>query len=355
LLPVRAGVDSPTPSLLGGAVLRVSARAEELVQTGLVQREDLEAKLDAVSSAVQAILEGGEPNESALDLLSGRSDVRLIHAVRAELLRMEIPPSSTLELLAALRAVEGLFRKVTREDPDDLETLMLQPDAFEVLLEIAHDLRSPLTSILFLAETLRGKHSGELNEVQQSQLGLIYSAALGLASITSDVVDLARHEQWWVDQGAEAYSIEDLLRGVEEMVRPMAEEKKIDLFLSLPHYDRAFGHPIALSRVLLNLTTNAIKFTDKGFVELGAKRNGRGRMEFFVRDTGRGIAPEMQEQLFRPMKKRQGGQGQFFSGAGLGLSIARRILRSLGADLQLESKPEWGSRFYFLVDILPLA
>ncbi|MCG6957714.1 MAG: HAMP domain-containing histidine kinase [Gemmatimonadetes bacterium] len=355
MLPVRAGVDSPIPSLLGGAAVRVSARADELVETGLVQREDLDAKLDAVSSAVGAILEGVEPDESALDLLSSRSDVRLIHAVRAELLRMEIPPSSTPELLAVLRAVEALFTKVTREDPDDLETLMLQPDAFEVLLEIAHDLRSPLTSILFLAETLRGKHSGELNDVQQSQLSLIYSAALGLASITSDVVDLARHEQWWVDQGAEAYSIEELLRGVEEMVRPMAEEKKIDLFLSLPPYDRAFGHPIALSRVLLNLTTNAIKFTDKGFVELGAKRNGRRHMEFFVRDTGRGIAPGMQEQLFRPMKKRQGGQGQFFSGAGLGLSIARRILRSLGADLQLESKPEWGSRFYFLVDILPLA
>jgi len=354
LLPVRAGLDSPAPSILGTAVSRLTARAQELVEAGLVERGDIDAKLDALSGAVQAIIEGREPEQEALELLCSRNDVRLIHALRAELLRLEIPPTSTPGFLAVIRAVEEVFVRVTREDPDDLETLMLQPDAFEVLLEIAHDLRSPLSSILFLAEALRGKHSGELNEVQRSQLGLIYSAALGLASITSDVVDLARHEQWWVDQGAEAYSIEELLQGVEEMVRPMAEEKKIDLFLSLPHYDRAFGHPIALSRVLLNLTTNAIKFTDKGFVELGAKRSGRRRMEFFVRDTGRGIAPEMQGHLFRPMKKRQGGPGQFFSGAGLGLSIARRILRSLGSDLEVESKPDWGSRFYFLVDILPL-
>jgi signal transduction histidine kinase len=135
----------------------------------------------------------------------------------------------------------------------------------------------------------------------------------------------------------------------------MAEEKRIELLLSAPHYDRAYGHPIALNRVLLNLTTNAIKFTDKGFVELGAKRLTRHRMEYYVRDTGRGISPDLQGELFRPMKMRPSGDGHFFSGSGLGLSISRRIVRSMGSDLQLETAADWGTRFFFLLDIPPLA
>ena len=353
MLPVRTGVDSPAPSLLGGAVSRLVERVEELAQATAADQEAIRARLEILARSVRKILDGGDPSVVGKSFVASQNDIRLIRALRTELLR-DVPPTAEAEALAALRAVETLHRVATQEDPEDLRTLLSQPDAFELLVEVAHDLRSPLTSILFLSETLRGKHSGDLNDLQRSQLGLIYSAALGLVSITSDVMDLARHEQWWVDQGAEAYSVQDLLQGVEEMVRPMAEEKRIDLILSPPHYDRAYGHPIALSRVLLNLTTNAIKFTDKGFVELGAKRNGRRRMEYFVRDTGRGIPPELQGELFRPMKKRQNREGQFFSGSGLGLSIARRILRSLGSDLLLESAPEWGTRFYFMVDVPPL-
>lgn len=354
MLPVRSGVDSPALHLLGTAVSRLRERARELAEADLADPGELEATLSAVSQCVQAILDGEEPGQESRSLVVGHRGVRLIRALRAELVHMDVPPSSAPDVLSLLRAVENLLTSVSRDDPEDLQALLSQPGAFELLLEIAHDLRSPLTSILFLSETLRGKHSGDLNDLQRSQLGLIYSAALGLVTITSDVVDLACHEQWWVDQGAEAYSVEDLLRSVEEMVRPMAEEKKIDLIISPPHYDRGYGHPVALSRVLLNLTTNAVKFTDKGFVEVGAKRSGQRRIEYFVRDSGRGIHPAMQEQLFRPMKKRQSGQGQFFSSSGLGLSIARRILRSMGSDLQLESAPDWGTRFYFLIEMLPL-
>ncbi len=352
----RAEAASSAPALLIEAVSRLSERAEDLAAAGAEQPEALETKLEALSRSALRVLDGADPGEAAADFSSEPRDIRLIHALRAEVLRPQDPPASPDAVLTVVRAIEGILGAVAGNDPEDLQALMAQPDAFQLLLEIAHDLRSPLTSILFLAETLRAEHSGALNDIQRSQLGLIYSAAFGLATITSDVMDLARDEQWWADQGSESYSVVDILQSVEEMVRPMADEKRIDLIVSPPHQhnDHAWGHPVALSRVLLNLTTNAIKFTDKGFVELGAKRSGRRRMEYYVRDSGRGMSPEVQERLFQPMKKRGGGDGKFFSGAGLGLSIARRILRSIGSDLQVESAPDWGTRFHFIVDALPL-
>ncbi len=352
----RAEVDSSARALLVKAVSRLLERAGDLAEADPTDRDEIEERLEALSGSVGRILDGDGPVETSGGFVSTPAGIRLIHVLRAEVLDLEVPPASAAGVLTLLRAIERLLQAVTVDDPEDLRALMARPDAFQLLLEIAHDLRSPLTSILFLSETLRGRHSGELNEIQRGQLGLIYSAALGLASITSDVMDLARDEEWWADQGSESYSVQDVLQGVEEIVRPMAEEKQIDLLLSPPnpHYDHAWGHPVALSRVLLNLTTNAIKFTDKGFVEVGAKRNGHRRMEYFVRDSGRGITPEGQSEIFQPMKRRQGGGGQFFSGSGLGLSIARRILRSIGSDLQLESAPDWGSRFFFVVDTLPM-
>ncbi len=350
----EVGPPATTSSLLEAALSRLVARAGASDAGDPVVREDIGAKLTAIAVRVREILGETPSDEDPAPVPLERRDARLIRALGAEVLGARTPPAAESATLTLLRAIESLLAEVDGDDPEDLEALMARPDGFELLVEVAHDLRSPLTSILFLAEALRSGHSGELNELQHSQLGLIYSAAMGLVSITSDVLDLVRNEAWWVDQGAEPYSVQDVFQRVAEMVRPMAEEKHIDLIITPPHHDRAFGHPFALSRVLLNLTTNAIKFTDKGFVEVGATRRDQRRMEYYVRDTGRGMPPEMQAELFQPIKKRPRRQGVFFSGSGLGLSIVRRILRTMGSDLQVESAPDWGTRFFFLVDVPPL-
>jgi signal transduction histidine kinase len=106
-----------------------------------------------------------------------------------------------------------------------------------------------------------------------------------------------------------------------------------------------------LGRVLLNLTTNALKFTDEGYVEIGVQHRSRSLLEFYVRDTGRGISAERQSELFQPFKKRPSREGHFFSGSGVGLSIARRLVRSMGSDLVLETAPGWGTRFSFVIDV----
>jgi signal transduction histidine kinase len=109
-----------------------------------------------------------------------------------------------------------------------------------------------------------------------------------------------------------------------------------------------------LSRVLLNLTTNALKFTGEGFVELTAIQRAPRSIEFSVRDTGRGIPPQSMATLFEPFRRRQKPGEYAFSGSGLGLSICRKLVEAMGSAMQVETAPGYGTRFYFVLD-LPMA
>jgi signal transduction histidine kinase len=133
----------------------------------------------------------------------------------------------------------------------------------------------------------------------------------------------------------------------------MADVKGIELRFRPPLEDGRLGHPLPLSRILLNLTTNALKFTDEGFVEISAEGLGSSDVLFSVRDTGRGIDPRNQETLYEPFKKSEHRSGHFFSGSGLGLSIARRLAEALGSELRYETGTDWGTRFFFRLSLPP--
>jgi signal transduction histidine kinase len=223
----------------------------------------------------------------------------------------------------------------------------------DLIVEVAHDFRSPLTSIMFLAETIRRGQSGAVTEHQRHQLGIIYSAALGLASIASDVIEMVRGGDSLADQEPVPFSVSDILEGVGDMVRPMAEEKGLALQISPPRGDLRIGHPVPLSRILLNLTTNAIKFTDDGFVEIIATAKGRDQLQFAVRDTGRGVNAEALRGLYRPFRRARTEKGFHFSGTGLGLAICRKMVEAMNSELQLESRVGWGTRFFFDLELPP--
>jgi signal transduction histidine kinase len=240
-------------------------------------------------------------------------------------------------------------------DEEDLRARMRGPEAFELLVEVAHDFRSPLGSILFLAEALRDGHGGPVTESQRSQLGLIYSAAFGLSSIAADVMDLAKQEKNLIGDEPVPFSPAEVFRNVERMVRPIVEEKKLHLRVVVPERWQSKGHPHALSRVLLNLTTNALKFTDEGSVEIGVRVLPQSSTEYYVYDTGRGMTPEQQRALFQPFKRRssQRKDGYHFSGRGIGLSIARKLVSAMGSELRLDSSDESGTRFSFVLGRSP--
>lgn len=258
------------------------------------------------------------------------------------------------QLIHLLQAMEVVGRGLEADWSQHFADRLSAPDGLELVVEVAHDLRSPLTSILFLAETLQRGRSGPVNQVQERQLGLIYSAAFGLSSVASDVIELARGGDRLVDLDPIPFSVTDILESVRDIVQPIAEEKSLAVRLTAPEADFRIGHPVALSRVLLNLTTNALKFTAEGSVDVIARQTGARRLEFSVRDTGRGIPPQSMATLFEPFRRRQKSGEYAFSGSGLGLSICRKLVEAMGSSLSVETTMGTGTRFFFELE-LPLA
>jgi signal transduction histidine kinase len=192
-----------------------------------------------------------------------------------------------------------------------------------------------------------------VNEAQRRQLGLIYTAALGLSSVASDIIEFTQGGDQLVGQEPVAFSVTAMLESVRDIVRPIAEEKHLTVRLLAPAQDQRTGHPVALSRILLNLTTNALKFTDEGYVEIVAQEIAAApdRIEFAVRDSGRGIPPEKIATLFQPLRKESGRRSQLFSQTGLGLTICRKLATAMQSELKVESRTGWGTRFFFELDL----
>jgi signal transduction histidine kinase len=147
------------------------------------------------------------------------------------------------------------------------------------------------------------------------------------------------------------FSVAGVLEAVHDIIRPIAEEKRLAVRLLPPTLDERLGHPVALSRVLLNLTTNALKFTDKGYVEIVTQELANGRVEFSVRDSGKGIDPAIVATLYQPLRHATGRSGKFFSQTGLGLTICRKLAEAMGSELQVETRAGWGTRFFLVLDL----
>jgi signal transduction histidine kinase len=227
-------------------------------------------------------------------------------------------------------------------------------EAWDPVVELVHDLRSPLTSILVLAETLMRDVSDEVSDVHRHRLALVYGAALGLAALLTDVVDVAEGGESLLDRNPAPFVVVEVLESVARLVQPLAEAKGLTLLTLSPARDRRLGHGPALRRVLLNLVTNGLKFTDEGCVEIVATPQSGGRLTISVRDTGRGLPPSVVESLARPLGPSPTSDGHPIEPASLGLMICRRLVRSMGSELEFETWPGRGTCFHFALD-LPLA
>src|SRR5437867_971526 len=266
--------------------------------------------VDVLMSTVQRQGAGSpEPIDERLYSALGR---RVLNLLRAEVIRSWTANGSgqATEIAGILAALEQLQEQVEEGWAQHFADRLSGPDGLELLVAIAHDLRSPLTSILFLAETLQREQSGPVNAVQRRQLGLIYGAALGLSSIASDVIELARGADRLMETEPRPFSVSAILDSVRDIVRPIAEEKRLAVRLLPPNGDYRVGHPVALSRVLLNLTTNALKFTNEGYVEIVAEEVGPAAMRFAVRDSGKGMSADtVITGLCQPLRRAVGRSG----------------------------------------------
>jgi len=296
------------------------------------------------------VVDAGAAVDQRVHSVLGRS---LLELLRAEVVRSWAEHGDATEGSAILQAIERMREAVEPRSAQDFITRLSGSDGLEMLVQIAHDLRSPLTSILFLAETLQRGQSGSVTELQRRQLGLIYGAALGLSSVASDVIELARGGDQLVEKESEPFSVTGVFDSVRDIVWPIAEEKRLTVRVLPPPTDHRLGHPIALGRVLLNLTTNALKFTDEGYVEIVTRETAPTRVEFAVRDSGKGIDPAVLNSLYQPFRRSVGRGRPRFSETGLGLTMCRKLVEAMDSKLQVETRPGWGTRFFFELELPP--
>jgi signal transduction histidine kinase len=256
----------------------------------------------------------------------------------------DLNAGEVVRTLIRLDEAEDAWR---RTDRGKFISRLTGSDCADAVVAIAHDIRSPLGSILLLVDALRHAERGTPNPIRERQLGLIYGAAFGLSTTVSNLIAAARGDG--VVQGRPMpFSVSETMHSVSAIVQPMCEEKGIPLGIEYPENDARIGHASAIQQSLLNLASNALRYTDAGSVAMGCSEIAGDRAEFWVEDTGPGIPDDVLERLcygFPPE-----GVKLRFSSAGLGLAIVRTLVEAMGSSLQVDSGNE-GTRFSFVLSL----
>ncbi|MGH7460222.1 MAG: sensor histidine kinase [Pseudomonas sp.] len=351
--PLTSGRYESRPDLfddLASPALRAAAR--QAASAGKAGDADLTLELRAVARC----LESDDPEVLlTLQHFDPASCLESLDRLRGELSRFwsggEQSHAVSADIATQIEALDRVQKALLEARSGPAEPPPSR--GMNLAVEIAHDLRSPLTSILFLSETLRRGQSGEVTDLQHRQLGLIYAAALSMVSLASNLIELAQGEERLLEQFPAPFSVTESLESICDIVRPIAEEKKLALRVLPPSVDHRIGFSAALSRVLLNLLTNALQNTEDGFVEIAVRPKSVSQLEFSVRDTGSGLSEDARQSLFTPFRKVRKGSRFGFSGSGLGLAICRRLLKAMNSELHYETAAGWGTRFYFELELPP--
>ncbi|MCB0154447.1 MAG: hypothetical protein KDF65_06575, partial [Anaerolineae bacterium] len=228
----------------------------------------------------------------------------------------------------------------------------------EFIATVSHELRTPLNSILGFAKLLLNQKVGPLTELQFTDLSIIYDSAKQLQALVNDILDFStidagkiRLEKSWV-------SIEEIVVGVMPITMLLLENKPIDLREEIePHLPYLYVDRGRIRQVVLNLLSNAAKFTDKGSICLKVYRlveEEPAQICFSVIDTGIGIAEEDRDKVFEAFRQVDSTVGRRAEGTGLGMPISQRLVELHGGQLWFESKVGQGSTFCFTVPVEPV-
>jgi signal transduction histidine kinase len=216
----------------------------------------------------------------------------------------------------------------------------------DFLASMSHELRTPLNAVIGIAEMLREDAADEGRGELDEPLGRILRAGKLLLQLINEILDLAKIEAGKLELQVEEVDLDALLEDVLDTARPLAERNRNRLVLERPApLGRAATDPMRLRQVVLNLLSNACKFTEAGTVTLEAGREPQGLVRLAVRDTGIGIAPERMGRLFQEFSQAGAPGERRYGGTGLGLAISRRLARLMGGDVEAASEPGRGSTF----------
>jgi signal transduction histidine kinase len=219
----------------------------------------------------------------------------------------------------------------------------------EFISTMSHELRTPLNAIIGYAELIEEESPPDaaFADVRQDAARIV-GAAQQLRQLIDDVLDQSRIDAGRLQLSPERIDVDELLAELEDVLAPVAGAKGVTLTVSAEAGASLVSDHQRLRQCLLNLASNAIKFTDEGGVAILARTGemaGQPRTIFEVEDTGIGIAPMEAQNLFQPFAQASKAIQERYGGAGLGLSIARKLARALGGDITFESEVGKGSRF----------
>ncbi len=224
----------------------------------------------------------------------------------------------------------------------------------EFLAAMSHEIRTPMTGVLGIVDLLEAENP---TPRQQSYLQSIRTSGRHLLSIINDVLDFSRFETGRIELETVDFSLPALLEQLQALLRPLASDRGVSLGFEPSEHSPPVvrGDPTRLRQVLLNLAGNAIKFTPEGRVTVRARHHplgdGRYRMRFEVEDTGIGIAPDKQKDIFDAFTQGDNSTNRRFGGSGLGLAISKRLVTAMGGSIGVHSKPGEGSCFWFEVTL----
>ena len=283
-----------------------------------------------------------------LDQLRADFSYNLIAQSVAGLLLLVLAWVLVLFLVRQLRR-ETLDRQLAQQEAKEAAEAANRAKG-EFLANMSHEIRTPMNAIAGLTSLLA---KTELNRTQRNWLGKLQLSCDSLLEILNDILDLSKMEAGGMELESVPFELDEVLDQLANLVGLKAEQKGLELAFCTDFEVplRILGDPLRLRQVLLNLTNNAIKFTDCGdvaiYAEVEEESADRVLLRFSVCDTGMGIDPNKINALFQPFNQADGSTTRLFGGTGLGLAISKRLVKLMGGDIGAESTPGKGSRFYF--------
>ncbi|WP_298009927.1 response regulator [uncultured Aquabacterium sp.] len=243
-----------------------------------------------------------------------------------------------------------LTEEALREASESAQATSRAKSAF--LANMSHEIRTPMNAIIGM--THLALQAGTPEQLR-GYVGKAHQAANSLLQIINDILDVSKIEAGHLELEEIDFTVQDVLDQVADMLSLQAERKGLELLFHVPTTLPAQlrGDPTRLRQVLVNLGSNAVKFTDQGSVVIGLevahRHDHEVRLHGWVRDTGMGMTPEQQARLFQPFSQGDASNTRRFGGTGLGLTISRQLTERMGGQLWVESTLHQGSTFHFNV------